>query len=58
MISEDETARSDHFISRILKNPVYCGELVYGRRTNKKDKDGRLVRQLIECRNGRCSALS
>ena len=32
------------FISRILKNPVYCGKLVYGRRTNKKDKDGRLIK--------------
>ena len=32
------------FISRIINNPVYCGKLVYGRRTNKKDKDGRLIK--------------
>jgi site-specific DNA recombinase len=32
------------FISRILDNPVYCGKLVYGRRTNRKDRSGCIIK--------------
>lgn len=29
------------FVVNILDNPIYCGKLVYGRRTNKKGADGK-----------------
>lgn len=29
------------FVASILRNPVYCGKLIYGRRTNRKGADGR-----------------
>lgn len=31
------------FIVHILDNPIYCGRLVYGRRTNKKGADGKIL---------------
>lgn len=33
------------FVSRILDNPFYCGRVYYNRRTNKKDRDGKTLKQ-------------
>lgn len=32
------------FIVNVLDNPLYCGKLVFGRRTNKKGPDGKLLK--------------
>ena len=32
------------FVSRILDNPFYCGRVYYNRRTNKKDRDGKVIK--------------
>ena len=31
------------FIVNVLDNPIYCGKLIFGRRTNKKGPDGKLL---------------
>ena len=33
------------FVSRVLDNPFYCGRVYYNRRTNKKDRDGKTIKQ-------------
>ncbi len=35
---------TNDFVRHILNNPVYCGMLAYGRRTNKKDREGHRLR--------------
>ena len=32
------------FIVNVLDNPIYCGKLIFGRRTNKKGPDGKLLK--------------
>lgn len=32
------------FIVNVLDNPLYCGKLMFGRRTNKKGPDGKLLK--------------
>ena len=32
------------FVSRILDNPFYCGRVLFNRRTNRKDRDGKIIK--------------
>lgn len=32
------------FIVNVLDNPIYCGKLIFGRRTNKKGPDGKILK--------------
>lgn len=32
------------FVSRILDNPFYCGRVYYNRRTNRKNRNGKLIK--------------
>ena len=33
------------FVTHILDNPFYCGRLLYNRRTNKKGRDGKIIKK-------------
>lgn len=32
------------FVSTILDNPIYCGRILFNRRTNRKDNEGRIIK--------------
>lgn len=32
------------FVKAVLDNPIYCGKLTYGLRTNKKDRNGKTIK--------------
>lgn len=36
------------FVTGILDNPFYCGRLLYNRRTNKKGRDGKLIKKNLD----------
>lgn len=36
------------FVTGILDNPFYCGRLLYNRRTNKKGRDGKLIKKDLD----------
>lgn len=36
------------FVTGILDNPFYCGRVLYNRRTNKKGRDGKLIKKDLD----------
>ena len=36
------------FVTSVLDNPFYCGKLLYNRRTNKKGRDGKLIKKDLD----------
>lgn len=41
---EEQRPFTYDFIVNVLDNPIYCGKLIFGRRTNKKGPDGKLLK--------------
>lgn len=41
---EDQRPFTYDFVVNVLDNPIYCGKLIFGRRTNKKGPDGKTLK--------------
>ena len=41
---DDQRPFTYDFIVSVLDNPIYCGKLIFGRRTNKKGPDGKILK--------------
>lgn len=46
--SEKDRPFTFDFVTSVLDNPFYCGKLLYNRRTNKKGRDGKLIKKDLD----------